>query len=97
MPAHLTRGKFPNYLALLLLCGVCATYPSCISARQAPRPGSVFRDCARSCPEMVVLPAGSFLMGSPADDPHQGKDGEEQPQHRVDIAYSFGVGRFETL
>ena len=44
---------------------------------------------------MVVLPRGGYLMGSPADDPHQGKDGEEQPQHRVDIGYGFAVGRFE--
>ena len=27
-------------------------------------PGQVFRDCA-SCPEMVVVPAGTFIMGSP--------------------------------
>ena len=27
-------------------------------------PGSVFRDCP-SCPEMIVVPAGTFVMGSP--------------------------------
>ena len=27
-------------------------------------PGTVFRDCP-SCPEMVVVPAGTFIMGSP--------------------------------
>ena len=27
-------------------------------------PGQTFRDCA-SCPEMVVVPAGTFIMGSP--------------------------------
>jgi formylglycine-generating enzyme required for sulfatase activity len=26
--------------------------------------GEIFRDCAK-CPEMVVVPAGSFTMGSP--------------------------------
>ena len=30
-----------------------------------PEPGSVFRDCA-ACPAMVVVPGGSFTMGSPA-------------------------------
>ena len=30
--------------------------------------GQVFRDCADVCPEMVVVPSGSFVMGSPAGD-----------------------------
>jgi formylglycine-generating enzyme required for sulfatase activity len=72
--------------SLVLLCTACVL---ATSAREAPLPGSVFRDCARICPEMVALPRGSYLMGSPAEDPHQGKDGEEQPQHRVDIGYAF--------
>ena len=32
--------------------------------RQAMEPGRAFRDCD-DCPEMVVVPAGSFTMGSP--------------------------------
>lgn len=27
-------------------------------------PGKVFKDC-KDCPEMVVLPAGSYVMGTP--------------------------------
>ena len=27
-------------------------------------PGRIFRDCP-SCPEMIVVPAGTFIMGSP--------------------------------
>ena len=34
---------------------------------QGPAPGTVFRDCA-DCPEMVVVPAGSFTMGSPEEE-----------------------------
>ena len=30
--------------------------------------GTVFRDCPE-CPEMVVVPAGEFKMGSPPDEP----------------------------
>lgn len=30
----------------------------------AAKPGDVFQDC-KDCPEMVVLPAGSYLMGAP--------------------------------
>jgi len=44
---------------------------------------------------MVVIPAGSYLMGSPATDAHQAPDGEEQPEHRVTIKYPLAVGRFE--
>lgn len=53
--------------------------------------GQVFRDCADVCPEMVVVPSGSFVMGSPAGD----GGGNEQPQRTVNFARPFAVGRFE--
>jgi formylglycine-generating enzyme required for sulfatase activity len=55
------------------------------------RAGQVFRDCP-DCPEMVVIPAGGFLMGSPAKEP--GRDAIEGPQHRVKIA-QFAAGKFD--
>jgi formylglycine-generating enzyme required for sulfatase activity len=52
--------------------------------------GDVFQDCDL-CPEMVVVPAGSFLMGSP-----EGEGAEdERPQHEVSIARPFAVGKYE--
>ena len=54
--------------------------------------GDAFRDCA-TYPEMVVVPSGSFMMGSPADEPGRGDD--EGPQHRVTIPNSFAVGKYE--
>ena len=60
--------------------------------RQAMKPGRVFRDCER-CPEMVVVPAGSFTMGSPASE--EGHDDDEGPQHRVGISQAFAVGKYE--
>ena len=51
-----------------------------------------FRDCAE-CPEMVVLPAGSFRMGSPSHEPRRHDD--EGPVHRVTIAAPFAVGKYE--
>lgn len=55
-------------------------------------PGTSFRDCA-SCPEMVVIPAGRFLMGSAEDE--EGHQPDESPRHEVRIAAPFAVGRFE--
>jgi formylglycine-generating enzyme required for sulfatase activity len=42
-------------------------------------------------PEMVVVPAGSFMMGSPETEPERFE--YESPVHRVTIARPFAVGR----
>lgn len=55
-------------------------------------PGRRFQDCA-VCPQMVVLPAGDFIMGSPRSE--KGRDGDEGPQHRVMIPAPFAVGVYE--
>jgi formylglycine-generating enzyme required for sulfatase activity len=57
-------------------------------ARDDATPGRVLRDCSE-CPEMVVVPAGSFMMGS--------NDGgiDEKPVHKVTFAKPFAVGKFE--
>ena len=51
-----------------------------------------FRDCP-NCPEMAVVPAGEFLMGSPESERGRGKD--EGPQRKVVFAQPFAVGKFE--
>ena len=53
--------------------------------------GQVFKDCAE-CPEMVVIPAGRFLMGSPTGE--AGRTYFEGPQRWVDVP-RFAMGRFE--
>lgn len=58
---------------------------------RALKPKDIFKECDK-CPEMVVAPAGSFTMGSPAGD--QARDIDEGPQHSVTIAKPFAVGRF---
>ncbi len=52
--------------------------------RRAFKPGDTFRDCAE-CPELVVVPAGSFQMGSSKND-------REKPVHEVRIAKPFAIG-----
>ena len=51
--------------------------------------GSIWDD--PFAPEMVVIPAGEFTMGSPASEP--GHTEAEGPQHRVRMAYPFAVGK----
>ncbi len=82
-----------------LLVSVATGKNPCIK----PGSGQSFKDCP-DCPEMVVVPSGSFSMGStPAEVDalvkEYGKDWEqyfkwETPQHRVSIGEPFAVGEF---
>jgi formylglycine-generating enzyme required for sulfatase activity len=60
---------------------------------RALKPLQSFRECAKVCPEMVVLPAGEFMMGSPATE--SGHAPREGPQHKVTIARPFAVSKFD--
>ena len=53
--------------------------------------GQRFRDCPE-CPEMVVVPSGSFLMGAPESE--EDSQDDERPVHRVAVQ-SFAVGVYE--
>ena len=57
-----------------------------------PEPGSRFQDCP-NCPEMIVLPPGSFMMGSP--DTEAGRQPTEGPIHAVTYEKSFAIGVYE--
>jgi formylglycine-generating enzyme len=64
---------------------------------QSVTPGAVFKDCD-DCPEMVVIPAGQFVMGgSPGEDEGENLPKEFQyenkPQHLVDVK-QFAAGKF---
>jgi len=63
------------------------------AAERALTPGQSFRECAKDCPEMVVVPAGAFMMGSPKTE--TGRFDDEDPQHKVTFARPFAVGKFE--
>ncbi len=60
------------------------------AARRCLRPGDVFRDLDGG-PEMVVIPAGAFTMGSPPEEAGI----ERGPQHVVTITKPFAAGKFE--
>ena len=71
----------------------CPT-PLSASQEHALKPKDVFKECD-NCPEMVVVPRGSFTMGSPQDEPGRDKerDKDESPQHVVKIDRPFAAGR----
>ena len=57
-----------------------APYVLSDEAERALKPGQTFRECAKNCPEMVVIPAGTFVMGSPdGQAPVIGLDGKPKP------------------
>jgi formylglycine-generating enzyme required for sulfatase activity len=61
-------------------------------SEQALKPGDRFRECSR-CPEMVVVPAGKFTMGSPESE--EGRNDDESPQHEVTIGKPLAVSQFD--
>lgn len=71
-----------------------ATAPAASVAQAATRvqPGQVIKDCD-ICPELVLLPRGSFMMGSPEGQPE--RYASEGPLRKVTIDYDLAVGRFE--
>ena len=78
------------------LCGMALVLaPSAQASGQ--NAGEVFQDC-EACPMMIVLPAGTYLMGSPVSESAvsgEGTPGYERPQHRVTIPGPFAVGVYE--
>jgi formylglycine-generating enzyme required for sulfatase activity len=61
-------------------------------AEHTLKPGRSFRECAKDCPEMVVVPAGTFTMGSPAGEQDRYVS---SPQHEITIAEPFAVSEFD--
>ena len=78
------------WLLLVCLAGAAA------DAKPAPpvdfAVGTVFRDCDGR-PEMIIVPAGTFILGSPPSEP--GRRDDEGPQVEIRIARPFAVGRYE--
>ncbi|MGA9323743.1 MAG: SUMF1/EgtB/PvdO family nonheme iron enzyme [Xanthobacteraceae bacterium] len=72
-------------------------WPHVLTAMQerALKPGDTFKECAKDCPEMVVVPAGSFTMGAAASESQIPRYKLEIPQHLVTIANPFAVSKYE--
>jgi formylglycine-generating enzyme required for sulfatase activity len=61
-------------------------------AERLLEPGATFRECVKNCPEMVVIPAGRFEMGSPESERDRYPD--EGPPQRIVFERQFAVSRF---
>jgi formylglycine-generating enzyme required for sulfatase activity len=89
--------RYCGIAALAMATGVwCASEAF---AASADRPlvdnravGQSFRDCKALCPEMVVIPAGKFTIGTPTTEIGRGTD--ENPQQVVTITYALAVGKY---
>ncbi len=74
--------RLRHFFAVIVLL---AAWPVAAAAPES------FMDC-ETCPEMVVVPAGSFMMGVA---PGQQASAKQSPQHRVTFAKPFAVGKYD--
>lgn len=97
------KAVIGRVLALLLgfLAAGCAQIPTEVApALTRFSPGEHFRDCP-ACPEMVVIPGGSFMMGSADMATDRTTVGSryrlqrEKPVHRVTINRPFAIGKYK--
>jgi formylglycine-generating enzyme required for sulfatase activity len=69
----------------------CAVLAGSVQA-DSVKIGGVFQDC-ESCPEMIVVPSGQFIMGTA--DSEVGRLQNEGPQREVTISKPFAISRYE--
>lgn len=88
---EMNGSRLTSVVSLVLVWGtgaVAANEPG----KAALNEGDRFRDCPE-CPEMVVLPVGSYRMGSPSNE--WARRDDEGPVHKVTIAAPFALGVYE--
>lgn len=88
---NITGRKTPMrslFLVFFLLLFALAV-PALAADPPATEPAREFVECI-SCPQMVAIPAGKYLMGSPVSEP--GRFDSEGPQHVVQVK-AFALGK----
>jgi len=66
-------------------------------AQNKMKPGQTFRDC-NDCPEMIVIPTGNFMMGSPESEKGRSSNPDEAPvegPQRLVHVQQFAAGKFD--
>lgn len=94
----MSPDRLKHWATIAVAMSLCCS-PEGFAASPGSSPGGdhpvaqqAFRDCARDCPEMVVIPPGRFTIGSPIGEAGRGSD--ENPQKIVTIAYALAVGKY---
>lgn len=80
--------------ACLLILSFLWPVASASSKSVATTPGTVFRDCV-DCPELIVLPAGSFVLGTAPEHQIPTEVPAELSPLEIRIPRPFAMGRFE--
>jgi formylglycine-generating enzyme required for sulfatase activity len=94
MNSELRSFSLKTLPALAFAAVVAGLLPGAAQAAAPAQPGKVFKDC-KDCPEMVVLPTGTFTMGTP--DNEVGREPDEGPLHPVTFAKPLAISRFQVL
>ncbi|WP_149086254.1 formylglycine-generating enzyme family protein [Pseudomonas prosekii] len=94
MNSELRSFSLKTLPALAFAAAVASLLPGVAQAAETAQPGKVFKDC-KDCPEMVVLPTGTFTMGTP--DNEVGREPDEGPLHPVTFAKPLAISRFQVL
>jgi len=79
----------PQFIIFLVGIAIMSGFAP-LAMAGTPKLGDSFKDCD-DCPEMVIVPPGSFLMG----DLHGAGYFSEKSIRAVRIGYVFAVGKFE--
>jgi formylglycine-generating enzyme required for sulfatase activity len=84
-----------NWWMVMRPYAVANVWPYVLSAdaQRALKPLAPFRECAKDCPTMIVIPTGEFIVGSPPTEPDRSDN--EEPQHKVTIATPFAVSEYD--
>ncbi len=85
------RGLTTGLAGLVLAVTII---PAASAAAPVARPGQIIRDC-RDCPPMVVIPTGTFVMGTIGDSPEAAEHPAEHDLPLITIAQPFAIGQYE--
>ena len=93
-------ADWAEYVAAFADPGRCKVPVDLHDPRHLPV-GAIFSDAPCLAPEMVVVPAGTFLMGSPdgsggdnGDEAEKGRTDDEGPRQLITFDRPFAIGRF---
>jgi hypothetical protein len=85
--------KYTVVVLALAALGAAPAFAQRSASTQAKlAPGQTFTEC-RHCPEMIVVPAGRFTMGSPAGEPERR---ENERQHEITLRGTSGKRAYAT-